>query len=235
MYEKCVRVAFMLAVFMLVTCSPPAVAHPNCWEVQGVDPCPTHCGEPCCGYPCPAGHPTTFFKECEGGQRLWMISWSCGCYTDWDYCWCDQGGGGCFLAGSPVEMADGTIKSIEEIRAGDRVRSYDEHSESMSTGTVAAALEPHAVDFYFIINGSIRASAAQPVLSHGQWIKVGDLKIGDALTSAEGKPVPVVTLQRVEEKTTVYNVQIDGLGTYVVHGIIVHNKSFYVVYPGHSG
>jgi len=36
------------------------------------------------------------------------------------------GGGSCFLAGTPIQLPDGTNKAIEEIQAGDLVLAYDE-------------------------------------------------------------------------------------------------------------
>lgn len=42
----------------------------------------------------------------------------------------------CFVAGTPVLMADGTYKMIEEIEAGDKVRSYDISTGEYVEGTV---------------------------------------------------------------------------------------------------
>lgn len=76
------------------------------------------------------------------------------------------------------------------------------------------------------------ATATQPFLSMGEWVVVGDLKVGDALTSMDGKSIRINSMRRVDEKTKVFNLQIASLGTYIANGVVAHNKEFpYVYYP----
>ncbi|MCD6236740.1 MAG: hypothetical protein J7K13_02155, partial [Thermoplasmata archaeon] len=42
----------------------------------------------------------------------------------------------CFLAGTKIEMADGTTKNIEDIQVGDKVKSFDTRSKTWRVGTV---------------------------------------------------------------------------------------------------
>ncbi|MCD6237518.1 MAG: hypothetical protein J7K13_06175, partial [Thermoplasmata archaeon] len=42
----------------------------------------------------------------------------------------------CFLAGTKIEMADGTTKNIEDIKVGDKVKSFDTRSKTWRVGTV---------------------------------------------------------------------------------------------------
>jgi hypothetical protein len=64
------------------------------------------------------------------------------------------------------------------------------------------------------------------VLSGGKWLDIGTMKVGDPLTAPDGSAVPIRSLRVVPEAVTVYNLQIDRLGTYVAGGIVVHNKPF---------
>jgi hypothetical protein len=71
------------------------------------------------------------------------------------------------------------------------------------------------------------------VLSRGKWVLVENLKTGDVVTGQDGLDTPIFAKRRVDTKATVYNFQASG-GTYVAHGIVVHNKVLKVIYicPG---
>lgn len=211
----------------------PVLATPNCYQVQGIDPCSIHCGQECGGE---AGHPRTDWGACDDDEKLFRVIWSCGCTSPWTYCHCpacDCLSGGCFPAGTPIKMADGTTKMIESIQIGDRVLSYDEGSAALVDGAVTTVFQPRVVESCFVINEAIYATESQPVLCHGAWIEVGSLKLGDSLTNPDGVPVPITSLRRLDKKTTVYNLSVSGVGTYVANGVIVHNKELpYTIYPG---
>jgi hypothetical protein len=99
----------------------------------------------------------------------------------------------------------------------------------MNAAEVAAVHTPAVVDHYFVINGGIRITATQPVLSRGKWVLVEDLKIGDVLTSQNGLDTPIFAKRQVDAEVTVYNLDVSG-GTYVAHGIVVHNKDYETIY-----
>lgn len=52
-----------------------------------------------------------------------------------------QAGTGCWAKGTPVKMADGSTKPIEEISDGDRVLSFDEFSKTITTSTVQSVIK----------------------------------------------------------------------------------------------
>jgi hypothetical protein len=51
----------------------------------------------------------------------------------------------CFLAGTPVTMADGSSKPIEQVRAGDWVMSFDQKTGETKPGRVKRTMQnpPH--------------------------------------------------------------------------------------------
>ena len=59
--------------------------------------------------------------------------------------------GGCFLAGTPVSMWDGTEKPIEEVRAGDLVTSYDEKGNLVSKPVTRTMT--HSVKYIMDVHG----------------------------------------------------------------------------------
>ncbi len=134
------------------------------------------------------------------------------------------GGGGCFLAGTPITMANGTTKPIEAIAVGDVVLAYDKASGEMKPDPVKRLHKPVTVDSYFLVNGELRITPSQPVLSAGKWVEMRQLKVGDTLTSASGGPQPIETIEIVHGPITVYNFDTNPYETFVAGGVIVHRK-----------
>ena len=65
-----------------------------------------------------------------------------------------NGGGGCFIAGTLIQLPSG-IKSIEDIRVGDVVTSFDLKTNSIKESNVTR-LTVHDDFSYMIINGIIK-------------------------------------------------------------------------------
>jgi hypothetical protein len=140
------------------------------------------------------------------------------------WCTCGSSGGGCFLAGTEITLADGTSKHVEEIAAGDLVLAYDEASGEMKPDAVRAVHQPIEADSYLLVNHLLRLTPTHPVLSDGEWVEIGDLEVGDTLTATDGSAVKIESIQVVPERVTVYNFEVNPYGTYVANGIVVHNK-----------
>ena len=134
------------------------------------------------------------------------------------------GGGGCFLAGTQIAMADGTMKPIEEIAVGDVVLAYDKATGEMKPDPVKRLHAPVTVDSYLVVNGKLRITPTQPVFSAGRWVEMGQLVKGDTLTSSDGSPMPIETIEVVRGPITVYNFDTNPFETFVADGFIVHRK-----------
>jgi mannose-6-phosphate isomerase-like protein (cupin superfamily) len=129
-----------------------------------------------------------------------------------------------------ISMADGTTRAIDAIQPGDRLMAYDESKSTTVAAEAITAHRPHVVDHYFVLNGKIRVTGTQPVLSAGRWVEVSQLKIGDTLTAPDGSPIALFRIERIDRKVSVYNLQVTE-GTYVADGIVAHNKSLCTVDP----
>ena len=132
----------------------------------------------------------------------------------------------CFLAGTKIEMADGTTKNIEDIKVGDKVKSYDEKTGEWRVGTVTKVFHhtPEEMgDYYLVINHELRVTPNHPILVNGKWIHAGELKIGDKF----GDNI-IYSIERIYRKVPTYNLEVEPYHTYAVawgKGIsIVHNK-----------
>lgn len=134
-----------------------------------------------------------------------------------------EGGGGCFVAETKVFMGDGSKKSIKDVKIGDSILTFS----SLDTKNLVSAkvLDTHAVnvDGYLIINGDLKVTAEHKIFVNNQWKTAGDIQIGDTLLSNTSNPVPVVSLEWIREKVTVYNLFIEKYHTFFANGTYVHN------------
>ncbi len=138
-------------------------------------------------------------------------------------------GGGCFLAGTPILLADGSQKPIEEIKVGDIVMAYDEGSAKLTPDKVSEVFSHPKENTYLIINNELRVTPIHPVLSKGEWRPIGELAMGDTLTSADGKNVTISSIVKVNEENNIYNFEVERYHTYVAGGYIVHNRKLNVM------
>ena len=129
----------------------------------------------------------------------------------------------CFLAGTPVEMADGSSRPIEDVRAGDEVRSWDETAGAFTTSRVRQVITGSSA-IHLVINGTLRVTDKHPLRANGAWVEAGALKIGDALLKSDGTLETVRSIDIVEREESVYTFEVVGMHTYCAGGLVAHNK-----------
>jgi hypothetical protein len=140
-------------------------------------------------------------------------------------------GGSCFTAGTPITLADGTTKPIEEIAEGDRVLSYDTDRGQTATGEVVRLfVHPHTRRFVRL-NDAITTTPEHRFYANGEWVTAGSLSVGDSLLQAPGmgnQVAPLATeattsLSLFAGDTTTYNFEVAGYHDYFAGGVLVHN------------
>ena len=146
-------------------------------------------------------------------------------------------GAGCFVAGTPVVMADGSWKPIEQVKVGDWVMSFCEQTQRL----VAAPVTAHLVHEdrsrrspIVVINGALEATGNHPFYVDGRWIEADNLALGarltrlapsfDGLVAAGTTDVLVSSLERRGGAAVVYNLEVGLTHTYFAGGVLVHNK-----------
>jgi hypothetical protein len=151
------------------------------------------------------------------------------------------GGGGilppimCFVAGTKIDMADGTKKVIENIMVGDEVMALNNTRDKVSYVHDI----PEADRKLWTINNRITATDSHAFLTEDGWksnnpessnlvycdynIKVSKLNTGDKLVTNEGVE-EVIDLENKEAFVKVYNFSTDATHTYMVDGVVSHNK-----------
>jgi len=132
--------------------------------------------------------------------------------------------GGCFLAGTRVRMADGSEKSIESVAVGDSVATRaDESDPTLRDGSVAETFR-HEVDGYLVIDGSLRVTPEHAVFANGRWATAGELRVGDSLLGIDNGWRRISSIERRDERVTVYNLSVGTYHTYFADGNYVHNS-----------
>ncbi|HEX7956913.1 MAG TPA: RHS repeat-associated core domain-containing protein, partial [Pyrinomonadaceae bacterium] len=149
----------------------------------------------------------------------------------------------CFVAGTLVQTANGS-RPIEEIKAGDKVLSWNEKSgrteykhvrqvferETEGVLEVAVAGEesmPLGVteEHPFYVRRAPRSDLSGEDDPEGHWKFAGDLRAGDEVRRPSGEWVKVVSIKSRDGKVTVHNFEVADNHNYFVGqlGVLAHN------------
>jgi hypothetical protein len=145
--------------------------------------------------------------------------------------------GGCFVAGTPVLMSDGTSKSIEALRVDERVLAHD--GKQQIHATVIACISFPSKQTYkltFSDGNVLTTTDSHPIATSQGWksispastanenpgLPVTTLTVGDNIYTADGTLCRLISILK-REITTVYNITVDGSHTYYASNVLVHN------------
>ncbi len=129
----------------------------------------------------------------------------------------------CFLASTPILMADGSTRPIEKVRAGDQIMAFDEEAKNLVKDRVKEFFV-HTADNYLVINNRLRVTPNHPVYSQGKWVEIGTLKPGDFLFNSRGRAEIIKAIKPIQKKVKVYNLEVNPYHNYFAGGILAHNK-----------
>ncbi|TDV48680.1 RHS repeat-associated protein [Actinophytocola oryzae] len=149
-------------------------------------------------------------------------------------------GGKSFLPGTPVLMANGSTKPIDEIEPGDLVLATDPETGETGAREVVATIVGQGrkvlVDLTVDTDGAeggqtgkITATANHPfwVTVRG-WVTAANLHIGDSLVSQHAAAARVLAVTTHSQYARVYNLTVASLHTYYVLAgpapVLVHNS-----------
>ncbi|MEV1120250.1 polymorphic toxin type 43 domain-containing protein [Actinosynnema sp. NPDC049800] len=142
-----------------------------------------------------------------------------------------------FVATTLVLMADGSTKPINDVEIGDKVKATDPTTGHTTDRNVVATIVHNDEDDMTRLTvagedgttGTIDATSWHPVWvdSENRFVNIGDLKLDDRLTSADGSSPVVSSVRRYAHYEPVHDLTVEGVHTYyvVTHGIdfLVHN------------
>ncbi len=139
------------------------------------------------------------------------------------------GSGGCFPAGTPVLLADGSFRSIEAIKEGDLVVSQDFDTGHVSGQPVLKVFR-HQVSsmlgLQFTDGTSLETTATHRFFVPEEgFVAAGSLRPGSVVVTHDNQYPAVSTTHSVDAAASVYNLEIAHSHTYFVgkQGIWVHN------------
>ncbi|HTI72392.1 MAG TPA: fibronectin type III domain-containing protein [Candidatus Limnocylindria bacterium] len=136
------------------------------------------------------------------------------------------GGGGpeCFEAGTQVLLADGSVKLIEQVQAGDRVRTGSREEDIATVGSV----ESHVVNGVYQLQfggGRLNVTGEHLIWLDGHgWTAARNVQAGDWLMGATGQRVQVTGTVREPRQTTVYTFTNMGDHAFIANGMLVHDQ-----------
>jgi YD repeat-containing protein len=121
--------------------------------------------------------------------------------------------GTCFMAGTLVTMADGSLRPIEQIREGDQVLSKNEVSGKVEAKRVSHAFAKHAtlvLSLHLSSGETIEATGDHPFYVQGKgWTPARECGIGTSIVTRAGPSVQVEAVERHERDETVFNLTIE--------------------------
>ncbi|HEY3281081.1 MAG TPA: polymorphic toxin-type HINT domain-containing protein [Armatimonadota bacterium] len=137
----------------------------------------------------------------------------------------------CFTAGTPVQMADGTTKPIEKVKAGDWVWSRDEATGQTLAQQAAQTFQreaPTTVTLTFDGGETLTTTPDHPFWVEGKgWTIAGELGIGTSIVTRAGPSLRIAGLRLKRQPTPVYNFEVAETHSYFVgllgQGLWVHN------------
>lgn len=161
----------------------------------------------------------------------------------------DEPDPGCFLAGTPVRMADESEKLIEEIAVGDMVLAMtmpggcnDPFAQSwLAPGEYGPArvlgLHKGGEKRYVAVNHQIRCSEDHPFLIErgGKvcFVSAKLLMLGDKLIGPLEREVTHLNLVKAAVRT--FNLEVEGAHTFIANGVVVHNSYDLTIGAGAQG
>ena len=129
-------------------------------------------------------------------------------------------GAACFTGDTPVLMADGSSKPIQDVQPGDQVTAWDPDTDTTQPRTVTRTWTHENVETLVVgleDGGQVETTTGHPFLTkdHG-WTPAGHLKPGDLLHTPDNTWVTVQSIETTGHTHTVHNLEIEDLHTYHV-------------------
>jgi hypothetical protein len=155
------------------------------------------------------------------------------------------GMGSCFIAGTKITMADGTLKNIENIKVGDKVKG---HKEDNTVIKLDPTLLGDRKLYSFNDNKHHFFTSEHPFMTEEGWKSIkpektkerdgvelydqlkGELKVGDKLVTDNG-PIEITDIKSKEmnnPEMPLYNFNVSNDNSYIADDYVVHNKGCFL-------
>jgi len=140
---------------------------------------------------------------------------------------------GCFIAGTKITLADGSLINIEDVAADMEVKA----SSQNNTVTKLIVIDYNGLLFAFNESENYFVTDSHAFMTTDGWKSMNPektltevqkgtivtlLEVGDILITAAGE-VPITKIKSKPSKIQVYNFEVDGSNEYYADGYQVHN------------
>ena len=151
-------------------------------------------------------------------------------------------GNECLPYGTPIKMADGTYKNVEDLVVGDSVQAYnidglgtDENWYGWSTtsfnGTAMTAQVVNnklgSYGVYYLVNNTLKATEEHAILikraGTTSFEAVRDVVVGDQMLNESYQWIDITSIEKVYEPVWVANPDVEDVDNYFASGFLVHN------------
>lgn len=134
----------------------------------------------------------------------------------------------CFPAGTKITMADGSVKNIEDVKAGDKLLTINEFTQEQSEGRVGDVLvkkDRLLFEFKLEDGGVIKSTSHHRYfVKEKLWLTAQDIQVGDVLVRSNGDDVKVESIEQHEGEFEVFHIiDVKDNHTYYAEDILVHN------------
>lgn len=138
------------------------------------------------------------------------------------------GGGGCFVAGTPVMTPAGPV-AIEMLRPSDTVVAFGPDGAIVAAAVRRTFAREVPATLALRIDGrTLVTTEEHPIgTAPGGFVPAGRLRVGDLarIWERDGwRSARVEQIERRQSTTTVHNLEVDGPHTYIAGAVAVHNK-----------
>lgn len=133
----------------------------------------------------------------------------------------------CFPAGTPITLASGARKPIEQVEPSDWVLSFDVATRTLVPARVTRQIVRENARRFVRINGELLATDNHPFFTDSGWVRAEDLALGTALVALDEAEAKLSSVQQLELEAgqgLTYNLHVDGPHNYFAGGFLVHDR-----------
>jgi hypothetical protein len=133
-------------------------------------------------------------------------------------------GGGCFTGDTSILMADGTTKTIRDVKKGDSIKTRTSEVDPTLINTTVNNIHQVEVPGTLVINGTLHITPEHKVYLNGMWQPIGNAQVDDVLVDMNNQPVIITSIEWQLGAIDVYNLETLKYHTFIADSIWVHNE-----------
>lgn len=147
------------------------------------------------------------------------------------------GGGGCFRAGTPVQLEHGKTIAIEKLKVGDEILSFDAKGAIHKAKVTEVHYHPDPQPILEVKywGGQVEATPNHWFLNeYNAFSELGRLTVHDCLVDGMGHLRPIIEAKLIGYEP-VWNLTVEPHHTFIAGGVRVHNGGHRDLYPTVAG